>query len=209
MANLPPAPVSPLPAVVPPPSVPVEAVTVAPPPASQEIAVRIPTLTLDPPGLTAAPALTPPDPSASVRLPAARPAPRPAPYPQGSRQARPPPAQPGGGSLADSASAPSAGAVAVTGVTIGVRPDPNFPRPDPPYPNASRIRGEQGQVAVTIVVGADGRAQSVRILRSSGSLALDESARRTILTAWRFLPAMRDGQPIADTTSTSILFTLQ
>lgn len=150
--------------------------------------VRVPPLSLPPP---ATPPTTPR---------------RPAPRAQQARPARP--AQPGGGQAETQATA-SAGGAAFLGVTSAATPDPNFPRPDPTYPESSRLRGEQGVVAVSMTIGADGRVQAVRILRSSGYPALDESARRAILTTWRFRPALREGEPVAGSMDTSIRFTLQ
>ena len=154
-------------------------------------AVRVPPLAL------------PETPPTQPRRQAATPPPQP-------RPARPPPPRPGvANGAAEPQSAPSGGGAVAVGVTAAPSVDPNFPRPDPVYPLASRMRGEQGIVAVSIVVGPDGRVQAVRILRSSGYPALDESARRAILTSWRFRPAMRQGEPVSGTIDTSIQFNLQ
>ena len=51
-------------------------------------------------------------------------------------------------------------------------------------------------VELEILVGTDGRALDVRIVRSSGHRVLDQAARRTVLTKWTFVPAMRDCQAV-------------
>jgi protein TonB len=67
--------------------------------------------------------------------------------------------------------------------------------PRPPYPLAARRRGDQGTVLVWVMVSAEGLATRVRLEKSSGHPALDESALTTIRT-WRFVPAQQGGQAI-------------
>lgn len=67
--------------------------------------------------------------------------------------------------------------------------------PDPPYTPEGRAAGLHGDVILRVVVGIDGAVKSVTILRPLG-LGLDESAVRTI-EGWKFIPAKRDGRPIA------------
>lgn len=68
--------------------------------------------------------------------------------------------------------------------------------PPPPYPAEALRAGASGTVELEILVGVDGRALDVRVVRSSGNRALDQSARRTVLTKWTFVPAMRDGRAV-------------
>jgi len=68
--------------------------------------------------------------------------------------------------------------------------------PPPPYPAEAMRAGLSGTVELEILVGPDGRALDVRIVRSSGHRVLDQAARRTVLSKWRFVPAMRDGRPV-------------
>jgi len=68
--------------------------------------------------------------------------------------------------------------------------------PVPPYPLIARRLHVEGEVLLDIVVGADGRPADVRVLRSSGNSALDDSALGTVRSSWRFIPAHRDGQAV-------------
>ncbi|MDR0182685.1 energy transducer TonB [Lysobacter arvi] len=68
--------------------------------------------------------------------------------------------------------------------------------PPPPYPADAMRAGLTGTVELEILVGIDGRAADVRIVRSSGHRVLDQAARHTVLSKWTFVPAMRDGKPV-------------
>jgi len=68
--------------------------------------------------------------------------------------------------------------------------------PPPPYPAEAMRAGLTGTVELEILVGNDGRALDVRVVRSSGHRVLDQAARRTVLTKWTFVPAMRDGRAV-------------
>jgi len=68
--------------------------------------------------------------------------------------------------------------------------------PPPTYPIAAIRAGEQGTVLLRVQVDADGKPASVVIERSSGSRALDSTARQQVLRHWRFVPARVDGQAV-------------
>jgi protein TonB len=68
--------------------------------------------------------------------------------------------------------------------------------PPPPYPAQAIRDGIGGVVELEILVDIDGRPLEARVVRSSGHRLLDQSARRTVLTRWKFQPAMRNGQPV-------------
>ena len=68
--------------------------------------------------------------------------------------------------------------------------------PPPPYPAEAMRSGMSGTVELEILVGIDGRAKDVRIVRSSGHRVLDQAARRTVLSKWTFVPATRDGRAV-------------
>jgi protein TonB len=93
------------------------------------------------------------------------------------------------------------GPVTPPGLADGIR------NPDPEYPLASRMRGEQGVVAVLLHVSATGRVEDVEVLRGSGHGALDAAAERAV-RRWRFRPAMRNGMPVPGRIRTSIQFRL-
>lgn len=60
------------------------------------------------------------------------------------------------------------------------------------YPAAAMRNGEEGQVAVVIIVGPDGRASEVRVERSSGSESLDGATCRIVQRRFRYAPARGD-----------------
>ena len=68
--------------------------------------------------------------------------------------------------------------------------------PPPPYPAQAVRDGIGGVVELEILVDVDGQPLEARVVRSSGHRLLDQSARRTVLTRWKFQPATRNGQPV-------------
>ena len=48
----------------------------------------------------------------------------------------------------------------------------------------------------------------VRIVKSSGHRVLDQAARRTVLSKWTFVPAMRDGRAVEAVGRVPVVFTL-
>ena len=80
--------------------------------------------------------------------------------------------------------------------------------PPPPYPADAMRAGLSGTVELEILVGIDGRALDVRIVRSSGHRVLDQAARRTVLSKWTFVPAMRDGRAVEALGRVPVAFTL-
>lgn len=66
----------------------------------------------------------------------------------------------------------------------------------PDYPIQAVRAGIQGTVLLKVLVSASGQPIEVVVQRSSGSRLLDAAARRHLLAAWRFHPAMRDGHAI-------------
>jgi protein TonB len=69
--------------------------------------------------------------------------------------------------------------------------------PAPAYPALSRRLHEEGRVVLRVLVNTTGAADQVQLQTSSGFARLDESA-RTAITRWKFVPAKRGAQPIAD-----------
>jgi protein TonB len=68
--------------------------------------------------------------------------------------------------------------------------------PPPPYPRPDLRAGHEGTVILQVVVGVDGRPLEVSVAESSGHRGLDAAARRHVLSAWLFRPAMRDGRAV-------------
>jgi protein TonB len=67
--------------------------------------------------------------------------------------------------------------------------------PPPAYPLVARRNGEQGTVALRVLVARDGAPASVSVERSSGHAHLDRSALEAV-KAWRFVPAREQGEPV-------------
>jgi TonB family protein len=65
---------------------------------------------------------------------------------------------------------------------------------DPEYSEESRLARMSGTVKISAVVGVDGRASDVQVVRSAG-LGLDEKAAEAV-RKWVFKPGVRDGMPV-------------
>lgn len=106
--------------------------------------------------------------------------------------------------------APSVAAMAAEaeqGAAVDELPQKLPTNPSPPYP--AEAAGLEGRVVLYVVIGADGRPESVEIHESSGSTALDHSALRTVRDAWRFRPAYRAGIAVRYATYVPIRFQIR
>src|SRR5215472_14373689 len=74
------------------------------------------------------------------------------------------------------------------------------------YSEEARRARLQGVVGLDVVVGEDGRAQSIHVRQSLG-LGLDENALAAV-ARWRFEPAMRDGRPVAMECGVEVVYRL-
>ena len=92
----------------------------------------------------------------------------------------------------------------------GAAAQPNYDvNPKPPYPRIARRLGAQGVVTLRVFVLKDGSVGQAAVLRSSGFRMLDDSALRTVRSAWRFFPARRDGMAIESWVEIPIKFVLE
>jgi len=66
-------------------------------------------------------------------------------------------------------------------------------KPFPAYPRSEQTNGNEGKVLLLVQVDATGVPDAVTIASSSGYPGLDESARSTVRTRWRFKPAQKKG----------------
>ena len=64
--------------------------------------------------------------------------------------------------------------------------------PAPDYPRMSLKLGEQGQVSVSVLIGADGVPQKVELHTSSGFERLDKAGMDAVMR-WRYVPGKSDG----------------
>ena len=78
--------------------------------------------------------------------------------------------------------------------------------PDPEYSEEARKAKYQGTVVLYMIVGPDGRARDIRVVRSVG-MGLDEKAIDAVRT-WKFDPARRDGQAVAVQINVEVSFRL-
>lgn len=80
---------------------------------------------------------------------------------------------------------------------------------DDDYPASALKRGEQGRVAFSLDVAADGRVTSCRITRSSGSSALDNATCRIMRSRARYTPALNArGYPVPESDEGVVSWTI-
>ena len=163
-----------------------------PPP--QEVAAVEPEIKLDLP-----PPDEPPPPTAAELKPVAPPKPKP-PQPKPAAAPRPtaqaavtkaPSPDVGNASITQQQAAASSSLVVFEG-------KPRFRIPPTPavYPPRSIELGQQGEVLVRVRLQPDGGAAEIVLWRSSNFPLLDRAA-LTAVRGWHFLPALRDGRPVA------------
>ncbi len=87
---------------------------------------------------------------------------------------------------------------------IPARPDAVFHNRPPEYPIEAGLSGQQGVVGVVIHVSPAGTAVGVDLVTSSGHVLLDQAAEDAVMR-WRFMPAVKDGRPVAS--DMGIMFT--
>lgn len=80
----------------------------------------------------------------------------------------------------------------VTSDALGTRMISGKP---PAYPVESRRRKEQGTVELSLILGTDGRVETISVTRSSGFDRLDDAALSAV-RRWRWAPMLRDGSPV-------------
>jgi protein TonB len=77
------------------------------------------------------------------------------------------------------------------------------------YPHTALRQHMQGTVLLRVLVDEGGRPIDVVILRSSGYILLDRSAREQVLAGWRFAPAMSHGQAVRAWARVPVSFALR
>ena len=78
----------------------------------------------------------------------------------------------------------------------------------PVYPSEAQRRGREGSVLVRVTVQADGSVGEIVTITSSGENVLDEAVKREV-RQWRFLPALREGQPVAQPMLVRVKFRIE
>ena len=165
-----------------------------PPPPPQEVAAAEPEIKLELP-----PPDEPPPPTAAEMKPVEPPKPKP---PQSKPAAAPRPAtqaavtkapspDAGNASLTQQQAAASSSLIVFEG-----RPRYRIPPTPAVYPPRSIELGQQGEVLVRVRLEPDGAAAEIVLWRSSSFPLLDRAALAAV-RGWHFLPAIRDGRPVA------------
>ena len=75
------------------------------------------------------------------------------------------------------------------------------------YPEEAKKSAESGRVILTVKVAADGSLKEVRVLKSSGSEALDNAAIKAT-KAVQWTPAIKDGKTVKAEIGVPVLFEL-
>jgi protein TonB len=88
---------------------------------------------------------------------------------------------------------------------IPATPDAVFHNRPPEYPPEAVLNGEHGTVVILIHVSPAGTTAGVDVLRSSGYVLLDRAAREAVLR-WRFLPAVKGGEPVGSDVTMGFIF---
>jgi protein TonB len=94
---------------------------------------------------------------------------------------------------------PAAPAIAPTELTAAHTPPPE-------YPVELACAGVGGKTILKVTIGTGGSVTDVQLLQSSGQKVLDESAQKRVREEWKFNPATRNGQPVAQTIQVPVDF---
>lgn len=81
--------------------------------------------------------------------------------------------------------------------------------PKPPYPPSARQSGHEGTVRLKISLDSSGNPVQVQVVSSSGYSELDQSAVGFVKSNWKFHPAQKEGNNVAWTIITSVIFSLK
>ncbi len=103
---------------------------------------------------------------------------------------------------------PTTGSAVTEAPGTGVMQDSRYPLTQPAYPPASKRDGEQGAAEVEVYVLPNGRVGDVRIARTTGYERLDRAALQEARQSWRFKPATRAGEAVAQWYKVRVVFKL-
>ncbi len=88
----------------------------------------------------------------------------------------------------------------------GVTPPRVVTSPDPEYSEEARQAGLQGKCVLSLVVNSEGKPENITVSRRLG-MGLDEKAVEAVRN-WTFLPALKDGKPVAMRVEIAVTFGL-
>lgn len=80
-------------------------------------------------------------------------------------------------------------------------------RPAIPYPQRARELGIEGDLVMVLIVGTDGKVLSIDIIDSPDQ-SFAKSAKKIILSSWKFKPAKNQGIPVKQRLKQKISFRL-
>ncbi len=104
---------------------------------------------------------------------------------------------------------PPQGGTADPGIpTTSVMQDSRYPLSQPAYPPASKRDGEQGAGIIEVHVLPNGRVGDVRLASTTGFERLDRAALQEARQSWRFKPATRAGEAVAQWYRVKVVFKL-
>jgi protein TonB len=103
---------------------------------------------------------------------------------------------------------PMTGSAVTEAPGSSVMQDSRYPLTQPAYPPASKRDGEQGAADVEVYVLPNGRVGDVRIARTTGFERLDRAALLEARQSWRFKPATRAGEAVAQWYKVRVVFKL-
>ncbi len=78
----------------------------------------------------------------------------------------------------------------------------------PPYPPIGTRMGHEGNVMLRVVIDPAGNVSQAQVIRSSGFPELDQAAATWVRGHWRYVPASRNGAPVASTADITVTFRL-
>jgi protein TonB len=81
--------------------------------------------------------------------------------------------------------------------------------PESEYPDQSRRLNEEGEVIIALLIGVDGKVTDGKVEKGSGFDRLDKAALDYYMRRGKFLPGMKDGQPIEAWKSIKVTFKLK
>lgn len=101
----------------------------------------------------------------------------------------------------------------VTAVQVAPASDADYKaaylnNPKPPYPSVAFKMRIEGTVKLMALVMPDGSCEQVKLLKSSGSDLLDQSALATV-ARWKFVPATSQGKTVEQWVSIPITFSIK
>src|SRR6185437_520894 len=89
----------------------------------------------------------------------------------------------------------------------GITPPKPLKTPDPEYSQQARKARYQGLCTLEVVIGPDGRTYNIKVTRPLGE-RLDEKAVEAV-RKWQFVPARKDGNPVAAAVTIQLEFHLR